>query len=78
MAVRFGNVIGSSGSFVPLFRKQIERRLCPSIRCPTMKAWYEDGYAECGGQGSCGGKNRDSASIFLLIFLLDISLNYYL
>ena len=34
--------------------------------------------AECGGQGSCGGKNRDSASIFLLIYLLDISLNYYL
>jgi hypothetical protein len=44
----------------------------------AMSAWCKDGYAECGDQGSCGGKNRDRISVFLLIFLIDISLNYYL
>jgi FlaA1/EpsC-like NDP-sugar epimerase len=73
MAVRFGNVLGSRGSILPLFEKQIAKGGPVTITHPEMKRWFMTIPEACSLVLKAGGvgKNKD-------LYLLDMGEPVYI
>ena len=65
MVVRFGNVLGSSGSIMPLFQRQIEKGGPITITHPEMRRWFMTIPEACSLVLKAGGVG-DNGSLYLL------------
>jgi FlaA1/EpsC-like NDP-sugar epimerase len=65
MAVRFGNVLGSRGSIMPLFQKQIEKGGPVTITDPEMRRWFMTIPEACSLVLKAGGVG-DNGNLYLL------------
>jgi len=66
IAVRFGNVIGSSGSVIPIFRKQIDRGGPVTITHPEMSRYFMSITEASQLILQAGSMNGKSGQIYLL------------
>ena len=66
IAVRFGNVIGSSGSVIPIFRKQIDRGGPVTITHPEMSRYFMSITEASQLILQAGSMNGESGQIYLL------------